>query len=333
MPRQVLVTGPSLDEAAIDLLEQHNCSVVFAGAYSQGSDLELQISEYRPNAIISRMGQLNRDAISKALPDLEVIAKHGVGVDNIDVAAATEHGVPVCISMGANAISVAEQTMALVLAVTKKICVLDSRIRDGHWDKPNFKGYELNGRTLCLFGMGAIAQAMANLARAFGLRLVGYDPFAEDSVFDAFGVIRCHSINELFTQADIMSLHAPLNDATRNVVNEKTLALMPQGSLIVNTARGGLIDENALLASIKMEHLAGAGLDTFAVEPIASNHPFLDESRIVVSPHVGGVTTVANRRVALRAAQNVIAILDGHSLESSLVVNHKHLSAQAVQQP
>jgi len=333
MPRQVLVTGPSLDEAAMDLLEQHNCSVVFAGAYSQGSDLELQISEHRPNAIISRMGRLNRDAISKALPDLEVIAKHGVGVDNIDVAAATEHGIPVCISMGANAISVAEQTMALVLAVTKKTCVLDNRIRDGHWDKPNFKGYELNGRTLCLFGMGAIAQATANLARAFGLRLVGYDPFADDSVFDAFGVIRCHSIDELFTQADIMSLHAPLNDATRNVVNEKTLGLMPKGSLIVNTARGGLIDEAALLASIQMDHLAGAGLDTFAVEPIATNHPFLDEPRVVVSPHVGGVTTAANRRVALRAAQNVIAILDGHSLDLSLVVNHKQLSAQPVQQP
>jgi len=333
MPRQVLVTGPSLDEAAMDLLEQHNCSVVFAGAYSQGSDLELQISEHRPNAIISRMGRLNRDAISKALPDLEVIAKHGVGVDNIDVAAATEHGIPVCISMGANAISVAEQTMALVLAVTKKTCVLDNRIRDGHWDKPNFKGYELNGRTLCLFGMGAIAQATANLARAFGLRLVGYDPFADDSVFDAFGVIRCHSIDDLFTQADIMSLHAPLNDATRNVVNEKTLGLMPKGSLIVNTARGGLIDEAALLASIQMDHLAGAGLDTFAVEPIATNHPFLDEPRVVVSPHVGGVTTAANRRVALRAAQNVIAILDGHSLDLSLVVNHKQLSAQPVQQP
>ena len=333
MPRQVLVTGPSLDEAAMDLLEQYNCSVVFAGAYSQGSDLELQISEHRPNAIISRMGRLNRDAISKALPDLEVIAKHGVGVDNIDVAAATEHGIPVCISMGANAISVAEQTMALVLAVTKKICVLDNRIRDGHWDKPNFKGYELNGRTLCLFGMGAIAQATANLARAFGLRLVGYDPFADDSVFDAFGVIRCHSIDDLFAQADIMSLHAPLNDATRNVVNEKTLGLMPKGSLIVNTARGGLIDEAALLASIQMDHLAGAGLDTFAVEPIATNHPFLDEPRVVVSPHVGGVTTAANRRVALRAAQNVIAILDGHSLDLSLVVNHKQLSAQPVQQP
>lgn len=321
MPRRVLVTGPSLDEDAVSLLEDNDCALVFAGAYSQGNELDRLIDEYAPNAIISRMGKLAFSSISKAAPDLKVIAKHGVGVDNIDIDTATKLGIPVMVASGANAISVAEHTFALILAVTKQITKLDRSMRSGQWDKPDFRGHEIQGLTLGLFGMGAIALATARIAKSFGLKVIGFDPFVGSRRFEDAGVLEVGSPGELFSRSNILSLHAPLTEDTRQIVNDAALALMPEGGYVVNTARGGLIDEDALLRAIQRGHLAGAGLDTFAEEPIAPTHPFLSEPSIVLSPHISGVTAQANRRVAMQAARNVLAVLDGESIDQSLVIN------------
>jgi len=328
MPRRVLVTGPSLDEDAVSLLEGKDCSLVFAGAYSEANELDRLIDECSPDAIISRMGKLSLSAISRAAPNLKVIAKHGVGVDNIDMDTATSLGIPVMVASGANAISVAEHALALILAVTKQVTKLDRSMRAGQWDKPNFQGNEIQGLTLGLFGMGAIALATARIAKSFGLRVIGFDPFVGSRRFEEAGVLEVGSSGELFSRSNILSLHAPLTEDTRQVVNDASLALMPKGGYVVNTARGGLIDEDALLRAIQRGHLAGAGLDTFAEEPIAPTHPFLSEPSIVLSPHISGVTAQANRRVAMQAARNVLAVLDGESIDQSLVINSAGLSRE-----
>ncbi len=331
MPKRlVLVTGPSLNEAAVDLLQGNNCEVVFGGAYQDHITLLAQIVEHKPSAIISRMGRIDAAAIAGGMPNLKVIAKHGVGVDNIDVDAATAHAIPVAIAVGANATSVAEHAMALILSITKRVTPLDKNLRQGKWDKPTYQGLELAGMTLGFLGMGMIARATARMASQFGLHLFGYDPFISDDVFHSLKVQKCHSVDELFARSQILSLHAPLTPTTKGIINETAINQMPDGALIVNTARVGLVDEYALLSEIRTKRLSGAWLDSFAKEPLDPNHPFITEPNITITPHIGGVTAAANRRVALKAASNVLAVLDGTPIDINTIINREVLADRAM---
>jgi len=175
--------------------------------------------------------------------------------------------------------------------------------------------------------MGSIAQATGRMAKGLGLNLVGYDPFAPDSAFEDLGVTRCATVEDLCAQSNILSLHCPLTEQTRQILNADTIARMPEGSYVVNTARGGLIDEAALLDAIQSGHLAGAGLDTFAVEPPAADHPFFAEPRIVLTPHIGGVTRQAGVRVGVDAVRGIFQIIDGQPVPEERIVNRKMLAA------
>ena len=256
-----------------------------------------------------------------------LLRQHGVGVDNIDLAAAADRGIPVLVATGANAISVGEHAIALMLATVKRLLPLDTGLRAGRWEKPGFAGRELAGATLGLMGMGAIAQATGSMARGLGLNIVGYDPFAPDSAFEAQSATRCSSFEELLELSDVLSLHCPLNDQTRRILNADAIARMPAGSYVVNTARGGLIDETALLEAVRSGHLAGAGLDTFAIEPPANDHPFFAEPRIVMTPHIGGVTRQANARVGVEAVKGILDLLAGNPLPADRIANRKLLDA------
>ncbi|MCB1835599.1 MAG: hypothetical protein KDH19_19470, partial [Geminicoccaceae bacterium] len=161
------------------------------------------------------------------------------------------------------------------------------------------------------------------------LDLVGHDPFAPDSVFEAFDVRRCEHVDDLFAASEILSLHCPLNDQTREILNAAAIARMPGGSHVINTARGGLIDEAALLEGIRSGHLAGAGLDTFASEPPAADHPFFGEPRIVLTPHIGGVTRQAGARVGVEAVRGIFQVLEGQPVPPERIVNRKLLAATA----
>ena len=180
-----------------------------------------------------------------------------------------------------------------------------------------------------LFGMGAIARTTARLANAFHLKLFAYDPYADDDAFAECGVTRCATVDELLINSHVLSLHCPLTDQTRGIINAGNIAKMPQGSYIVNTARGGLIDEKALVAAVQSGHLAGAGLDTFAVEPPPLDHPFLKERAIVVTPHIGGVTKEGNARVSEDAARGVVAIVGEQKLPAHRIINRHSLSNRA----
>ena len=182
-----------------------------------------------------------------------------------------------------------------------------------------------------LMGMGAIAQATGRIAKGLGLKLVGFDPYASDSAFEGLGATRCDTLEEMLARTDILSLHCPLNDQTRGLLNAETIALMPQGAYVVNTARGGLIDEAALVAAIKAGHLAGAGLDTFAVEPPSADHPFFDVPEIVLTPHIGGVTRQAGARVGVDAVRGIFQVLEGQPVAPERIINRKLLAAAQAQ--
>lgn len=328
MSKKILVTGPDLDPAAAQLIVDHGYEAVHMPPYAASEVISEYLESTGAVGVISRMGNIDESVI-KSAQQLKVISKHGVGVDNIDLAAAAEKGIPVLVATGANAVSVAEHAIALMLAVVKRILPLDTGLRAGRWEKAGFAGRELAGSTLALVGMGSIAQATGRIAKGLGLNLVGYDPFASDATFERAGVTRYDNINDLMSRADVLSLHCPLNDQTRAILNKETIALMPKGSYVVNTARGGLIDEAALLEAIQSGHIAGAGLDTFAIEPPAPDHPFFSESRIILTPHIGGVTRQSGTRVGVDAVSGIFQVLEGKPIPQARIANRKQLAEAA----
>lgn len=322
----ILVTGPRLDATAVTLAEARGAKLEFMPPYADEASLIAAVQESGAEGILSRMGRVSA-AVMAAAPALRVIAKHGAGVDNIDVAAAAERGIPVLSVPGGNAVSVAEHTMASVLAVTKQLTTLDAGMRAGRWDKPGFLGREIAGLRMGLVGIGAIARATARMAQGFGLRLSAYDPHAPETVFADAGVARVADLEALLAGSDILSLHCPLTAETRNLLDARRLALLPQGAVVVNTARGGLIDEPALLKAVRSGHLSGAALDSFAVEPPAADHPFFGEPRILLSPHVAGVTAEAGARVARAAVEGALDSIEGRPVPPERIAN-RHLLRQ-----
>jgi len=325
MNANILITGPSLAPEADAVLKAAGYNPVYLPPYTEGEGLLKIAAEARPVGILVRMGRID-EALFDSTPGLRVISKHGVGVDNIDLDAASVRNIPVVVASGANAVSVAEHAMALLFAVAKKIVPLDRGLREGRWEKAGFQGRELFGSVMGLVAFGSIAQHTARFAKAFGIKVLAYDPFAPEELFAAEGVTRVGQLEDLLRQSDIVSLHSPLTAETRNLINAERLALMKQDAIIINTARGGLIDEEALLSALREGRIAGAGLDTFAKEPTDPNHPFWSEERLVVTPHIGGVTKAANLRVGTDAAQAIVDYLAGKELPKSRIFNLKNLS-------
>ncbi|KRW95636.1 hydroxyacid dehydrogenase [Paracoccus sp. MKU1] len=320
MSDTVLITGPSLAPDAVAVLEAAGLTPVYVPPYSQGDGLTEAVRRARPVGIISRMGRLDAP-VFEAAPGLRVISKHGVGVDNINVDLASRRGVPVLVATGANAVSVAEHAMALLFAVAKRLVPLDAGLRAGRWEKPGFKGRELAGSSIGLVAFGAIARQTAVFAKAFGMEVLAYDPFAPAAIFAETGVVRIDSLDDLIARCDVISLHSPLTPETRAMIDARRLALMKPQAILINTARGGLIDEAALAEALAQGRIAGAGLDTFAQEPPLAEHPFFSEPRLVLTPHIGGVTEAANTRVGVEAAQGIIDILAGRPVPPARIIN------------
>ncbi|WP_374664301.1 NAD(P)-dependent oxidoreductase [Ramlibacter sp.] len=299
----VIVTGADLASQALDLLTGFD--VVYAGKTPQEADLIALCRRHDPVAIIVRYGQVGA-AVMDAAPSLRVISKHGSGTDTIDKVAAATRGIEVRAAVGANAAAVAEQALALLLACAKSVVHLNERMHAGHWDKATHKSVELNGRTIGLVGLGAIGQRFARMCDAMGMRVLGHDPFAQN--LPTF--IETVDLPTLWRESDAISLHCPLTAENRHLVNAQTLAACKRGVILVNTARGGLIDEAALLQAVHSGQVASAGLDSFAVEPMTAPHPFHGEPRIILSPHIGGVTADAYIHMGVGAARNVLAVLN-----------------------
>lgn len=298
----ILITAADLAPQALALLADYE--IVYAGRSPTEDDIVALCRRHDPVAIIVRYSKVGAAAMDAA-PSLKVISKHGSGTDTIDKAAAKVRGIEVVAAVGANAAAVAEQALALLLACAKSVPQLNERMHAGHWDKATHKSLELSGRTIGLIGLGAIGLRFAKMVDALGMRVLGFDPFAKNLP----DYVQPADLETIWRESDAISLHCPLTDDNRHLLNAGTLALCRQGVIVVNTARGGLIDEAALLAAVQSGQVRMAGLDSFAVEPMTAGHPFQHQPGFILSPHIGGVTSDAYVNMGLGAARNALAVL------------------------
>ncbi|RQR32722.1 hypothetical protein DIE23_15465 [Burkholderia sp. Bp9143] len=275
------------------------------------------------NAITVRDALLPADVLDAA-PGLRIVSRHGVGYDNIPVEYCTGRGIPVTVVGDVNSNSVAEHTLFLMLAVARSGIQLDAAVRAGDFSaRAKIPCFELRGRRLLVIGYGRIGQEVAARARAFGMDVLVFDPFAKQANFP--GVAFANTLDEGLASANIVTLHVPLAPETRNLIGARELALMPAGAVLINSARGGIVDEAALAESIRNGHLRGAGIDTFAVEPLSADSPLASEKNVVLSPHSAALSTEALIGMGVMAVRNALAGLDGN-LDPALVVNRSVLN-------
>lgn len=321
----ILVVGGAVAPAAEAAARARGMILTSCKPYPSSDELADAANGSSAQALIVRLGRIPLDAIAR-MQDLRIIAKHGVGVDGIDVGAASERGIPVVVAGGANAQSVAEQGLALLLSVARSTAWLDRRIREGQWDKSTYAGSEVAGKSVGLIGLGAIGRSFLHLLHPFGVTARIYDPYLPaDQLPD--GAERVDDVDVLLESSDIVSLHCPLTPDNRNMIDAAAIARMRPGAILVNTARGELVDEAALVAALREGRLGGAGLDTFASEPIAPDHPLLALDNVVVSPHVGANTHEARARVGVRCIEQIADYLDCGSLDPRNHINKAMLAA------
>ncbi|MFW6434909.1 MAG: hydroxyacid dehydrogenase [Halovenus sp.] len=281
------------------------------GSYTSALD---DIETY--DAVIVRVAELDADIIERA-DRLQVIAKHGTGLDNIDIEAASKRDIVVCNTPGANAQSVAEHAIALLFGVHRKLHMADRHVRAGNWERSTVTGHEIHGDTLGLLGFGAIAQIVASLGRGIGMDVLAYDPFQPDDAFPEF-VEQIETVPELFDRSTAVSIHVPLNDETRHMVSTAELRSLGEDGVLINTSRGAIVEEAALLETLEEGSLGGAGLDTFAEEPPGEEHPMYARDELLLTPHVGGTTNEALQRMSLKAAENIRTVYEGGIPESAV---------------
>ncbi|HET7365757.1 MAG TPA: hydroxyacid dehydrogenase [Burkholderiales bacterium] len=265
------------------------------------------------DAVISRKGRITRRHIEESRGRLKIVARTGVGVDvsRVDLDAAREHRVWVTNMPGVNAAAVAELAFGQMIALARHSVAADSAVKANRWAAgPRFQGGELAGKTLGIVGMGNIGTRVALRARAFEMALVVCDPYIPASHVTALGG-RWVGLEVLFRESDFVTLHCPLNPETRHLVGEKQLALMKRTAFLVNLARGGVVDEDALLASLREERIAGAAVDVMEQEPPRADHPLLALENVLLTPHIGGSTREAQRRGEWGAAEEVVRVLRG----------------------
>jgi D-3-phosphoglycerate dehydrogenase len=262
-------------------------------------------------AIVGTRQRFDAAAFARA-PRLQVIARTGIGYDNVDVPAASAAGVCAVNTPEAPTESTAEFTVALMFAVARRIAAADHNSKAGEWKvDSDVLGFDLAEKTLGLVGFGRIARRVTEMARAIRMHVCVFDPFVATSAITAAGAEPCDALPELLARTGVLSLHTPLSAATRGLIGPEQLALLPPGAVLINTARGPLIDETAVLAALDRGHLAGAGIDVWEKEPAAPDHPLFRHPRVVATPHMAAYTDEGRRRSHVAAAEHVLATLRG----------------------
>jgi D-3-phosphoglycerate dehydrogenase len=298
---RVLVREP-IAEAGVELLRSR-----FEVDIDTDSPLEEIIDRY-DGIVIRSATRLTQDLIEKA-GRLKVIGRAGVGTDNVDVAAATRRGIVVANAPESTVVSAAEQTIGLILALARNIPQAHAALKEGRWERSRWGGIEVAGKTLGVVGFGRIGQQVARRALGLGMTVIAYDPFVGVDRFRDLGVEQAETVDELLAASDIVTLHSPLTDETRKLIDRDAIARMRDGARLVNAARGALVDEEALSEAILSGKLAGAALDVFSTEPY--DGPLLGLDRVVVTPHLAASTDEAQDRAGVIVAEQVVAALDG----------------------
>lgn len=309
MTSTVLITASHWADAAQQRLRDAGHELVFMeGPVTE--DTLIHAFQARPIAGVVARGPAPFTArVMASAPSLKVIAKNGAGVDSVDLQAAARLGIQVKAAAGANADAVAEHALALMLALVRQLPGLDRQTRAGQWPASSYQGRDFRGARVGLLGFGSIGRQTARLAASLGAEVCVYRRSERPIDGDYETVDDLHSF---LSRLDILSLHCPLNAHTRGLIGARELAALKPGAILINTARGPVVDEAALLAALQQGHLAGAGLDTFDTEPLPAAHPLTQLPQVILTPHVAGVTRQAALRVALMTADNVLQGLAVH---------------------
>jgi len=292
-------------EAGITLAKQHAHIV-------RWPDPEMANWPENADGVMVRMTPITGAELARA-KNVKIICKQGVGVDTIDLDAEKRHNIPVCRTPGVNSEAVAELAFSLALSVTRRIARFDRMLRAGEKIvRPDHLGLQMEGKTVGLIGMGNISTRVAKKwIGAFGARIFAYDPYAPENAWSDIPHTRCHSLEQVLSQAHVLSLHLPLTPESRHLIGHDQLKAMKADAVIVNTSRGGIIDEKALFEVMHGGHLYGAGLDVFEQEPPSCDHPLLSLPNVVATPHAAGGTQETQERSSLQVAQQVIDVLNG----------------------
>ena len=310
MPK-VLIADPIANEG-VELLKSQADVDVKVGL--KLPDLLSVVGEY--DAMIVRSETKVTAEVIKAGNRLQVIARAGIGVDNIDLDAATNAGIAVVNAPTGNTVAAAEHTLALILALSRNIPHAHQSLREGEWRRSAFIGIEIQNKTLGIVGLGRVGSEVARRAQSFDMRLIAFDPFVAPDYAKRMGVTLL-SLDELLAESDFVTLHTPLTDSSRNLIGAKELSQMKPDARLINVARGELIDEEALLKALQSDSLGGVALDVFAQEPPGPS-PLFAHPKVVATPHLGASTQEAQREVAIEAAEQVLAVLNGQQARNSV---------------
>src|SRR5215471_4076967 len=306
---KVLISDP-ISERGVDKLSRDHALEVTVKNGLKEAELVALIPSF--SALVVRSQTKVTGAILNAGAKLRVVGRAGVGVDNVDVETATRRGIVVLNAPGGNTVSTAEHAFSLLLSVARKIPQADANVRGNKWDKKSFEGVELYNKTLGIIGMGRIGSELSRRAIAFGMRVVAYDPYLSATRARSLQVELVDELDDLLTSADFISLHTPLTAETRHILDEARLKKTKRGVRVINCARGGLIEETALVKALQNGHVSGAALDVFEVEPLPADSPLRAAPNLVLTPHLGASTAEAQESVGIEIAHSIrAALLEG----------------------
>lgn len=269
------------------------------------------------HALVIRSGSKVTANVLENARELKVVGRAGVGVDNVDLAAASRRGVIVMNTPGGNSVTTAEHAIALMMSLARHIPQATASMRQGKWEKRRFQGTQLAGKTLGVIGLGNIGRIVADRARGLKMDVVGFDPAMTADQASELGV-RLVDLDTLLAEADFVTVHAPLTDATRHLIDDAAFAKMKDGVRLIHAARGGIVDEAALLRALEAGKVAGAALDVFEQEPVDPENPLLRDERVVLTPHLGASTREAQEIVAVQVARQIVAYLTEGWLENAV---------------
>ncbi len=310
MAERILLTTTSFQDTPgshHDLLKETDWEIITArGPLTEAETLKLvgDVDGY-----ICGDDQITRAVLEKALPRLRVLSKYGIGVDKINMDAATDLQIPVCFTPGVNHTTVAEHCFTLMLALVRNLITEVDHTRAGEWKR--ITGHEIMGKTLGIIGMGRIGKEVITRARAFGMNVLAYDIYWDEAFAEAHNVTRVQRIEDMYEQVDFLSLHTNLSPETHEMINLQSLARMKDGAILINCARGELVNTGAVLHALKMGKLGGYGTDVLDVEPPPADHPLLTAKNCIVTPHIGSRTYESVVRQATKCVQNLILAMNG----------------------
>lgn len=306
--KPLVVVGGEIHPAGLKLLESEARVVVATDLTEEGIIRIAQEAE----AFLVRMNPPVGERLMSACPKLKCVGRHGVGLDNVDLEAATRLGIAVVYAPGSNSDSVAEHAVMLMLAVVRKLIPIERGTRAGEWRGERGHGItELRGATLGIIGVGNIGRRVAHIARGFGMKTLGFDPYVPPDELERREVEPVRELADLLARADIVTCHTPLTPETRHLINRETLARMKDGAILINASRGEVHDEEALFEALARGKLRGAGLDVWEEEPVSPDNPLLNLENVVSTPHVAGLSAGASRNMATQVAAEILRVLRG----------------------